>query len=106
MAHRFRILLLCGTGIATSTVVRLKVEQALRAEGLAAAVDLRQGKVADVLASGADADLVVATAQVPPSVTVPVINGIALITGIGAQSVLSQIVDAARSGVSAHATSH
>ena len=98
MAQRFRILLLCGTGIATSTVVRMKVEQALKAKGVINNVELRQGKVADVIRGGTDADLIVATAQVPKNVTAPVINGVPLISGVGAQPVLEQIVSTVLQG--------
>jgi PTS system galactitol-specific IIB component len=99
MAHKFRILLLCGTGIATSTAVRGKLDQVLREHGLVQSVELRQGKIADVLRGSVDADLIVATAQVPSNVTVPVINGVPLLTGIGAESVLEQVVAAVRQGV-------
>jgi len=99
MPNHFRILLLCGTGIATSTAMRLKIEQALKTSGVNRLVEVRQGKVADVLHGSIDGDLIVSTAQVPSSVTVPVINGVPLITGIGAQSVLDQVVTAVREGV-------
>jgi len=99
MASHFRILLLCGTGIATSTAMRLKIEQALKTGGVNTQVEVRQGKVADVLHGAIDGDLIVSTAQVPRSVTVPVINGVPLITGIGAQAVLDRVVTAVREGV-------
>jgi galactitol PTS system EIIB component len=96
MPKSFRILLLCGTGIATSTAMRLKIEQALKAKGVNRGVEVRQGKVADVLRGNVDGDLIVSTAQVPRTVTVPVINGVPLITGVGAQAVLDQVVSAVR----------
>jgi galactitol PTS system EIIB component len=96
MPKHFRILLLCGTGIATSTAMRLKIEQALKAKGVNGGVEVRQGKVADVLRGTVDGDLIVSTAQVPRTVTVPVINGVPLITGVGAQAVLDQVVSAVR----------
>jgi len=99
MPNHFRILLLCGTSIATSTAMGLKIEQALKTSGVNRLVEVRQGKVADVLHGSIDGDLIVSTAQVPSSVTVPVINGVPLITGIGAQSVLDQVVTAVREGV-------
>jgi galactitol PTS system EIIB component len=99
MAGRFKILLLCGTGIATSTAVKAKIEQALRAKNIPLnTVDIRQGKVADVLHGNVDATLIVATAQVPGSVKVPVINGVPLLTGIGAQAVLDQVLAAVQKG--------
>ncbi|WP_029215013.1 PTS sugar transporter subunit IIB [Kallotenue papyrolyticum] len=97
MAKRFQILILCGTGIATSTVVKARIESALNAAGLSQQVDIRQGKVADVL-SGSDADLIVATVQVPASVTAPAINAVPLLTGVGMQPVLDRIVAAVREG--------
>ncbi len=97
MAGRFKILLLCGTGIATSTAVKAKIEQALRTQNIPLnTIDFRQGKVADLLHGGVDANLIVATAQVPGNVRVPVVNGVPLLTGIGAQPVLDQIVAAVR----------
>lgn len=93
MPNRFRILLLCGTGIATSTAMRLKIEQELKARGISNGVEVRQGKVADVLHGSVDGELIVSTAQVPKSVTVPVINGVPLITGVGAKAVLDQVVE-------------
>jgi PTS system galactitol-specific IIB component len=99
MPNRFRILLLCGTGIATSTAMRMKIEQELKARGVSNGVEVRQGKVTDMLQGNVDGELIVSTAQVPKSVNVPVINGVPLITGIGAQSVLDQVVTAVRAGV-------
>jgi len=98
MAHRFRILLLCGTGIATSTAVRLRIDEALKTQGLSTRAELRQGKIADVLRGGVDADLIVSTAQVPRNITVPVINGVPLLAGPAGRPVLDQIVDAVRKG--------
>ncbi len=99
MARRFQILILCGTGIATSTVVKSRIESALGAAGLGQQVDVRQSKVSDVL-SGSDADLIVATVQVPSSVKAPVINAVPLLTGVGMQPVLDRIVAAVREGSS------
>ncbi len=92
MPKEYRILILCGTGIATSTAIRQKIEKALRDAGLAQGVTVRQGKVADVLGGNVNADLIVATAQVPSNVKVTTINGVPLLTGVGAQPVLQQIV--------------
>jgi galactitol PTS system EIIB component len=97
MARRFQILILCGTGIATSTVVKSRLDGALSSAGLSQQVDVRQGKVSDVI-GGSDADLIVATVQVPASVKAPVINAVPLLTGIGMQPVLDQIVAAVRGG--------
>lgn len=82
MAGQKKILIICGTGIATSTVVASKVREFLSKQSGIPSVQIVQGKVADVL-RGTDADVVVATTQVPKSVTVPVINAVPLLTGAG-----------------------
>lgn len=87
-----RILIICGTGVATSTVVAMKVREHLQDAGIAASVD--QGKVMDLVRGDVNADLIVATTDVPDSVTVPVIAGLPLITGIGEEKVFQAIDEA------------
>ncbi|HOQ53770.1 MAG TPA: PTS galactitol transporter subunit IIB [Micropruina sp.] len=84
-----RVLIICGTGIATSTVVASKVRDHLQEVGLQASVD--QGKVMDLLRGDIEADLIVATTDVPDTVTVPVVRAIALLTGFGEDEVYRQI---------------
>lgn len=84
-----RILIICGTGVATSTVVASKVRDHLAAAGIAATVD--QGKVMDLLRGDVNADLIVATTEVPASVRVPVVAGLPLLTGFGEQGVFDAI---------------
>lgn len=84
-----RILVICGTGVATSTVVVKKIQDHLAAKGITATVT--QGKVADTLSGHVDADLIVATTSVPSSVTVPVIAGLPFLTGVGVDAVYAQI---------------
>ena len=84
-----RILIICGTGIATSTVVAAKVREHLAETGMVATID--QGKVMDLLRGDINADLIVATTDVPASVQIPVIRAIALLTGIGEEEVYAQI---------------
>lgn len=85
-----RVLIVCGTGVATSTVVATKVRERLQGAGVAALVT--QGKVMDLLRGDVDADLIVATTEVPGSVGVPVVAALPLITGFGEDAVLDDIV--------------
>lgn len=89
-----KVLIICGTGVATSTVVAAKVREHLAAEGIDA--DVVQGKVMDLVGGRADADLVVSTTEVPADVTAPVIRALPLLTGIGQEEVLARIADALR----------
>jgi PTS system galactitol-specific IIB component len=84
------VLVICGTGVATSTVVATKIKEHCSARGLDVAV--RQGKVMDLVSGSADADLVVATTSVPPTVGVPVVAGLPFLTGIGLDATLDEIV--------------
>ena len=87
-----KVLVVCGTGVATSTVVVSKVRDFLEAEGIDA--QIQQGKVMDLVGSGADADLIVSTTDVPDSVTIPVVRALSLITGMGQEATLREIADA------------
>jgi len=89
-----KVLVICGTGVATSTVVAAKVRDHLAAEGIGAAVV--QGKVMDLVGGDVDADLIVATTDVPAAVNVPVIRALPLLTGIGQEEVLAEIALALR----------
>lgn len=84
-----RILVVCGTGVATSTVVVAKVRAFCEANGLQATIS--QGAVADLVSGRANADFIVATTQIPSSVTIPVIQGLPFLTGMGVDAVQEQI---------------
>ncbi len=85
-----RVLIICGTGVATSTVVATKVREHCQAVGIDVVVS--QGKVMDLLSGGGQGvDLIVATTQVPDSVTVPVVAGLPFLTGLGTDQALAEI---------------
>jgi PTS system galactitol-specific IIB component len=86
-----RILVACGTAIATSTVVARGIEEALKERGII--VTTRQCKAAEVKSLVSDADLVVTTTQVPSDLGVPVIHTLAFLTGIGKEEVIEQIIE-------------
>lgn len=87
---RKSVLVICGTGVATSTVVATSIREHCTANGLD--VDVQQGKVMDLLGTIPDVDLIVATTQVPDSITVPVVAGLPFLTGIGKEATLDEIV--------------
>lgn len=84
-----RILVICGTGVATSTVVVQKIRDFCKSKGLDATIS--QGAVADTLRGGLAADFIVATTQVPASVGIPVIAGLPFLTGMGLDKVYAEI---------------
>lgn len=85
-----RILVACGTAIATSTVVAKAIEDALRERGIE--VITRQCKASEVASMVEGMDLVVTTTPVPTNLGVPVIQTLAFLTGIGKEAVIDQIV--------------
>jgi PTS system galactitol-specific IIB component len=85
----FKIVVACGTAIATSTHVAVKIKELLEERGLK--VHTIQCRVPEVPSLAPDADLVVATAQVPYDLDVPIVDGIPFLTGIGIKEVIDQI---------------
>ena len=90
------ILVICGTGVATSTVVATKIKEQCVANGID--VTVRQGKVMDLVGGGeVTADLIVATTPIPSTVSVPVVPGLPFLTGMGIDATLADIVSRLRS---------
>ncbi len=85
-----RILVICGTGVATSTMVASSIREHCAAQGID--VEVRQGKVMDLVSGAPDADLIVATTEVPDGVQVPVVAGLPFLTGIGKDAALAEVV--------------
>lgn len=87
---RKRVLVICGTGVATSTVVATSIRD--HCEALGIDVDVQQGKVMDLMGDAPDVDVIVATTSVPDSVSVPVVAGLPFLTGIGRDQALDDVV--------------
>jgi PTS system galactitol-specific IIB component len=85
----YRILVACGTAIATSTHVGMKLKELLAERGKD--VSIQQCRVAEIPTYMDSVDAIVATAQVPYNVNVPVYNGIPFLTGIGLEEVIDKI---------------
>ena len=87
-----RVYVVCATGVATSTVLRMKIDGFLHRRGIDAQVT--QFRVTELSLSRLDADVIVATTSIPAefAAVVPVINGIPLITGQGDERVLEKVL--------------
>lgn len=84
-----KVLFVCATGIATSTVAEEKVIEFCRENGIE--FDFDQRNVASVPQIADEFDLIVATTNIPYDVAPPVVSAIPLLTGMGAQETLDQI---------------
>ena len=88
-AKIYKIVVACGTAIATSTHVAIKIKELLEERDLK--IHTIQCRVQEVPSLAPDADLVVATAQVPFDIDVPIVDGIPFLTGIGVKEVIDKI---------------
>lgn len=91
-----KILLACGTGVATSTVVVNRLNEAMKKRGLEGTFTTVQCKVAEVASKAANFDIVIANTRPPAGLTVPVINGLPLLTGVGAEKVWDEVAELLR----------
>lgn len=86
-----QVLVACGTGIATSTVVCKRVEQLLKDNGIDA--DVIQCKVAEVVGYEDTADLLVTTTIPPREYKMPVVKAVNYLTGMMTEKTDKQILD-------------
>ncbi len=86
-----RILVACGNGIATSTVVASKIESFAAEHNHRIKVD--KTKLLEVRSKGNDYDLVVTTGNFDGQLSVPIVNGMSLLTGIGQEATLNEIFE-------------
>jgi galactitol PTS system EIIB component len=85
-----RILVVCGAGVATSTVAAKKIDEKLRQRGLEVQVDQCKAVEVDYKARGYD--LVVTTTLLGDLQGVPVLQTISFLTGVGIDADIQRIV--------------
>jgi PTS system galactitol-specific IIB component len=86
-----RLLVSCGTGIATSTLAADKIKRLLKARGVD--VSTQSCKAAEVASkiSSYRPHAIISTTQVSVKVPVKVFNGLPLLSGIGADKLADDI---------------
>lgn len=85
------VLVACGAGIATSTVVCNRVENLLKDNNINA--EVVQCKIAEVKSRQAGADLIVSTTILPTTYDIPALSAVAYITGMGMEALDKKILD-------------
>jgi len=86
------ILVVCGSGIATSTAVAMELREMLEERGLE--VTVKQTDVFSLAGNLAGVDLIASTCALDGNWGVPVVNAVPLLTGIKAEEVIEAIVRA------------
>ena len=86
-----KVLVACGNGIATSTVVAIKIREICEEQGVQ--VMVTQCKLLEVESKVSDYDLLVTTGKFDASdIDIKVIGAISLLTGVGEEETLDEIV--------------
>ncbi|WP_040397925.1 PTS sugar transporter subunit IIB [Anaerococcus senegalensis] len=86
-----KLLIMCGSGIATSTVATGKVKQWLKDNNLEDEVKIYQSKIAEEINHIDDYDAVITTTTVPDSIKDKVIFGLPLLTNMGIDQMWDQL---------------
>lgn len=88
-----KMLIMCGAGHATSTIVHAKVNDWLKENGYDNEVEIKQSAVSQEVENIKNSfyDVVISTTIVPDDIKDKVINGVALLTGIGTDQVWNEV---------------
>ncbi|MGX7204554.1 PTS sugar transporter subunit IIB [Enterococcus pingfangensis] len=89
-----RVLVACGAGIATSTVVMKKVEELFAKNNLP--VEITQIKISEAAGRQDSADMLISTTMLPTQYKIPAISAMAFLTGIGTEKIENQILEVAK----------
>lgn len=88
---KIKILIACGSGIATSTVIANRVKKVCADNGYD--VQIEQVKIVEVSEKSKDFDLIVSSAKVPASVQTPSVSGVSYLTGLGCEKTNKEIIE-------------
>ena len=86
-------MVVCGSGIATSTVVEGKIRDFLDSKGVLDKVKMYKGNIAEQINHIDEYDAFVSTTVVPDDVKDKVISGLPVLTGVGADKVYDEILN-------------
>lgn len=87
-----KILLCCGSGIATSTAAASRLKNKLEERGFAGQFTTTQCKVNEIASKIDDYDLVISTAVISQPLSKPLVMGIPFLTGINLDKTIDEIV--------------
>ena len=90
-----KIIVACGSGIATSTVALSKIQTGLESKGKLKDIQFVQTSLSELPSLVEGATVIVTTAQGGDGFVVPVVSGLGLITGLGVDKVIDEIIEKA-----------
>ena len=86
-----RIIIACGSGVATSTVANQKVSGYLNEHGYAGQFQIEQCQISELAEKSKNSDFAIVTTVVGGGIECPVIPGLPLLTGIGIDNFFKSI---------------
>lgn len=86
-----KIVIACGAGLATSSMVKDKVEEILKKNSIK--VKIIQCTLTEVDTYDGDVDLIITTMKVRKKYESPVISGSAYLSGVNEDAITKQIID-------------
>lgn len=94
-SKKYRAIIACGSGVATSTMARKKIEKGFEERGLK--IEIIQCKIGELenLAKAQKPDFVVHTVVIPQGLQFdcPVFSGVPFLTGVGLNKTLEEIIN-------------
>lgn len=88
-----RILLVCGSGICTSTAVNQKVSKALDERGFRGTYKITQGKASEVAGQSANYDLCISTTILGGECHCPLVIGTQFLLGRNTEKLVDEIAE-------------
>lgn len=89
-----KIIVACGSGIATSTVARNALEEKLKEKGIdATQVSMDQTSIPQLRSKADQFDLAITTGKFTEDIGVPILNGLPFLTGIGEDALVEKVID-------------
>ena len=87
-----KIMLVCGTGIVTSTHVAMKITKILNDRGYEGKFKITQFKTVEMVPNSSYYDFCVSTTAVPEGAQCPVVKGVPFLSGIGTEAAIAEII--------------
>lgn len=88
-----KLVVACGSGVATSTAVAAKIKDLLDSNGLAGTYRIVQCSIVEAPSQCADAALLVATTVAPSDLKCEFVSGLPFLTGMGRAAAEQKIVE-------------
>ena len=89
-----KIIVACGSGIATSTVARNALEEKLKEKGIdATQVSMDQTSIPQLRSKADQFDLAITTGKFTEDIGVPILNGLPFLTGIDEDALVEKVID-------------